>query len=544
MAPEEVPDQRPTATDPNASLSGRSPTLKQVPTGPAPPTVAGPGGKLTAVLGDPWLRRLITIAVPALVALPLAIVMPRGPISAAGAFVTLVLGLSAGLIAGFVSRSRWAMLVAPLAFAVTYELVRLGTDGPTVDGIHFSTYGLLALVVGRGIHGLLALLPMVLGAALGAAFARRSDGGTPQRGGPRAGLYVRRGAVALAGVALVVLAVGIARPASTDRIVGFDGKPLPGSIAELTRVEIGGQELAMMIRGHSTESPVLLFLAGGPGGSELGAMRRHLEALERDFVVVTWDQRGTGKSYGALDPTSTLTLEQAVSDTIEVTDYLRGRFGQEKIYLVGQSWGSTLGVLAAQRRPELYQAFVGTGQMVSQRETDRIFYEDTLAWARAEGKGDLVDTLTEIGQPPYESILDYEHALSYEHEVYPYDHSRNSEGKGGFSENLFVEEYTLLEQIHNLGAFLDTFSALYPQLQQIDFRQDATRLDIPVYLVQGRHEARGRAELAGEWFAQLEAPAKKLVVLETSGHRPPFEQPEQFARVMTETVLAETQPGS
>ena len=292
----------------------------------------------------------------------------------------------------------------------------------------------------------------------------------------------------------------------------------------------------MMIRGQSIDNPVLLFLAGGPGGTEMGAMRRHLPQLEQDFVVVTWDQRGTGKSYDKIDPTSTLTVEQAIEDTIEATHYLRDRFNQEKIYLMGQSWGSILGVLAVQRAPDLYRAFVGVGQMVSPRETDKIIYQDTLAWARDTGNADLVDQLSEIGPPPYVSILHYEPALSYEHEVYDYDHSGNSEGEGGFSENLFVEEYTLLEQVHNLGAFLDTFAVLYPQIQHIDFRVDALSLEVPVYLVQGRHEARGRAELADEWFNMLKAPSKELNILDNSGHRPLFEEPAAFAAVMTRVL--------
>lgn len=496
------------------------------------------------VLGVTWRHRWVGVAVTVGIAAGaagiLALLMPRGPITTAQALSAMAVAFLVGVAGGFTMRSRWAMLVAPLAFVAAYELVRLGTDGPTVDGIHASTYGLIALAVGRGMHGMLALAPMLLGGALGAGFARRTKGSRPRRGWARLLLYARRTVTALFALGLVGLAVLIARPATTDSILGPDGQPLAGSIAELTRVEIGGHDLAMMIRGHNSESPVLLLLAGGPGGSELGAMRRHLEALEQNFLVVTWDQRGTGKSYSELDPTSTLTLDRAVRDTVEVTNYLRDRFGKNKIYLVGQSWGSILGVLAVQEHPELYEAFVGTGQMVSPRETDRIFYRDTLAWARETGKRDVVATLTDIGPPPYESILPYESALSYEHEVYPYDHSQNSEGEGGFSENLFVEEYTLLEQIHALGAFMDTFSVLYPQIQQIDFREDATRLDVPVYLVQGRHEAGGRAELANEWFKQLEAPSKKLIVLNTSGHRPLWEQPEQFHEVMTDTVLAET----
>jgi pimeloyl-ACP methyl ester carboxylesterase len=304
-------------------------------------------------------------------------------------------------------------------------------------------------------------------------------------------------------VALAALLAGLARPASTEAIVDADGDELPAGIAELATVEINGHDLAMMIRGHSTDNPVLLFLAGGPGGSELGAMRNHLPALEEHVTVVTWDQRGTGKSYPALDPTSTITLEGYVDDTIAVTDYLRDRFDQDRIYLVGQSWGSVLGVLAAQESPDRYHAFIGIGQMVSPLATDTIFYQDTLAWADATGRDGLAQELRSIGPPPYESVLDYETALSFEHEIYPYDHSPNSEGEGGFSENFFVPEYTLLEQLHLLGAFMDTFTVLYPQIQHIDFRQTATSFDIPVFFVQGADEADGRAEIFDDWYPQV-----------------------------------------
>ncbi|MCJ7604133.1 MAG: hypothetical protein MUO63_21865 [Desulfobulbaceae bacterium] len=120
-------------------------------------------------------------------------------------------------------------------------------------------------------------------------------------------------------IALILVAVFIAWPATTPQIVGLDGEPLSGSIAELITVPIGGHDQAMMIRGNNIDTPILLYLAGGPGGTDLGAMR------------------GAGKSYSALDPVETLTLEQTVADTIEVTNYLRDRFDEEKIYLVGNS---------------------------------------------------------------------------------------------------------------------------------------------------------------------------------------------------------------
>jgi len=508
-----------------------------------PRTPFGHASRLQGFLRPVWRdRRLgigLAVAAAALWGLVAGWWTPRGPLTTGQALWAMAISLAIGATAGLVMRSRWAPLVAPVAFVGVFELVRRGTDGPVVDGLHASTYGVIAFVVGRGFHGLTALLPMLFGAAVGAGYARRFTETTLSRPDRRrVGLYVRRSVAVLTGVGLIALAGVVARPASTDPILRPDGEPLAGSIAELTRVNIGGHDLALMIRGNSTQNPVLLFLAGGPGGSELGAMRRHLEALEPAFVVVTWDQRGTGRSYPELDPASTLTLEGAVSDTIEVTNYLRRRFDQEKIYVVGQSWGTILGVLALQDHPDLYRAFIGTGQMVSPRETDRIIYQDTLAWARDTGNNDLVDTLTGIGPPPYESILDYEPALSYEHEVYPYDHSRNSEGEGGFSENLLVNEYSLIDKVHTFAGFLDTFSVLYPQIQDIDFREDVTQLDVPVYLVQGLHEADGRSELVDEWFSVLDAPTKQMIVLDTSGHRPLFEQPDEFVEIMTDVVLA------
>ena len=467
---------------------------------------------------------------------------PRGPITTLQALSAIGVSLAVGVFAGWWLRSRWAMLVTPVVFAAVFELTRAGTDGPLVDSIRLSgTFGILAFLLGRGLHAVLALLPLLLGAALGAGLSRHASPGRPAtHGWARAGLVTWRATTAVTAAALLALVAGLARPASTDAILTATGAPMAGSVAELTTVPIGGHDQTMMIRGTSTAHPVLLFLAGGPGGTELGAMRRHDQALEKDFVVVTWDQRGTGTSAGSLDPTSTLTLPQAVSDTIEVSTYLRHRFGQDKIYLLGQSYGTILGVLAAQQHPELYRAYIGVGQMVDPRETDTVFYQDTLAWARRTTNTALVGQLTASGPPPYTDLLDYEPILTHDQNIYPYDHTRNSEGAGGFSTNLFVNEYTLMEQLHAFAGFFDVFTLLYPQLQNLDFRKDAAHLAVPVYLMEGRFEAPGRLRPATQWFTLLNAPAKHLITFDTSGHRPLFEQPDLFYQVMVDTVLAHT----
>ena len=197
-----------------------------------------------------------------------------------------------------------------------------------------------------------------------------------------------------------------------------------------------------------------MHLAGGPGGTDIGAMRLDV-GLEENFVLVTWDQRGAGKSYAALDPTTTLTLDQMVADTIELTTYLRDRFDEDKVYLTGNSWGSTLGALAVQQRPELYYAFVGTGQMVSQRATDVMFWEDTVAWAERAGDGALAATLRENGPPPYSDLFKYELALSHEHDWNPYP---GFDGHTEMDSTLFVPENTVMDRLNGFAAFLDTFS--------------------------------------------------------------------------------------
>ena len=462
---------------------------------------------------------------------------PRGPLTSTESLDTMLLCLLVGVATGFILRSRWAMLAAPVVVVVVFEVTRIGTDGPTVDEIHTSAYGILAFVVGRGFHALLALPAMILGAAIGAGAARRLTRSPDDTHRAGAGVVVRRVVAGLTAVALIALAVLIARPAGTAPIQTADGEPVAGSIAELTTVETGGKDLGLMLRGVDVEKPVLLFLAGGPGESELGAMRNHLPELEEYFVVATLDQRGTGTSYPELDPASTLTLASYVEDTITVTNVLRERFGQNKIYLMGHSAGTIHGILSVQQEPELYHAFIGTGQMVSPLETDTILYEDTLAWAAQNGDTELVEELERIGPPPYASMLDHETALSHEHQVYPYDNTGGSEDEESM-EDFLVPEYTLTDQVHLLAAFMDTFSVLYPEFQDTDLRTSATTLDVPAYFVQGAHETRSRAEPFAEWFELLEAPLKDSTELPNSGHLALFEQPDEFVAYLRDTVLA------
>lgn len=481
-----------------------------------------------------WIAALVLVV---LFAVACGWLGPRGPVTATEALATMAAALLVGVAAGTLSGDRWSVLVAPLVFVAAFEAARLGAVGPTVDLVQpGSLYGVIAFVVGRAVHGALALLPLALGAGYGVALARSMG----HLGAPAMGA-VGWTASGIATVGLLVLAVLVARPASTHPILGADGLPLAGSVAELTTVTIGGRPQALMIRGRSVGSPVLLYLAGGPGGTDLGALRRDV-GLEQRFVVVAWDQRGAGRSYTALEPVADLTLDRLVADAIEVTEHLRARFGVEKVYLAGQSWGSMLAVLAAQRRPDLYHAVVGVGQMVSLSDTDRMFWEDALAWAVATGRERLAQRLLDNGPPPYPpgKMLDYEPVVAHEHDWNRYPGLDLGHEMPGA---LFVPEYAFMDRVNAFRGFLDTAGVLYPRLQELDLRHDVPALGVPYYLVLGEHEARGRVGPAQVWFDGLSAPLKERVVLEGSGHRANFDRPDAFAGLMT-GVLGATAAGS
>lgn len=485
----------------------------------------------------PWLAAVATAAAAGVLG---GWLTPRGPVTTGEALLAIATALVVGGAAGLLTRSRWAMLLAPVTFMVVFELARLRVDGPTVDGIRLdNVYGVMALVAGRGVDAVLVLLPMLVGVGHGIALARRRAG-APRTRRLRA---LRRTVLALATAAVLVLVAGLLRPASTDQIVDDDGKSVAGSVAELVDVPIGGHDQSVMLRGVSAAAPVLLFLEGGPGGTAIGRIRNSGTDLEQDFVVATWDQRGTGKSYDTLEPRSTLTVEQMVEDTLAVTRYLRDRFDEEKVYLVGSSWGTIIGVLAVQRSPELFHAYVGTGQMVDPFETDTLMYAESLADARDRGDDAAVDALLDIGAPPYDDTLDYPIAISSNPKWRDFEHGDDYEASSEYPASLFVEEYRLIEQLRGMAAIAETYDVLYPQLGDTDFRTDVPRLGVPVTLVEGKFEAAGRETLARQWFDDLVAPSKSYLVWEHSGHTPPYDEPGRFADLMAE-LRATAEPTS
>lgn len=326
---------------------------------------------------------------------------------------------------------------------------------------------------------------------------------------------------------LILLSQGTA---STPKMKDKNGKIMQESIAKLEKVHVNNRNEWISIRGENRENPVLLFLAGGPGGSQMAAVRHDLAKLEKHFVVVVWDQPSSGKSYAAGG--KHLTVDTYIEDGLALTEHLRQQFKQEKIYLVGESWGSALAIFLASKSPDDYHAVIGTGQMVDFLETEHLDYDKAMEIAESKGDTEKIKKLKENGRPPYYGAdvtwksAEYLNYLSAQMSANPEIQN------GGYNtfRDLFSPEYSLMDKINYLRGIVTTFNHVYPQLYGIDLRTDYAKVDVPIYFFLGRHDINAPTALVEDYLHVLEAPHKEIIWFEHSGHSPWINEREKFVQ--------------
>jgi pimeloyl-ACP methyl ester carboxylesterase len=329
--------------------------------------------------------------------------------------------------------------------------------------------------------------------------------------------------------------------AMTPPIVNEDGNAIPGSIATLETVILNGSRQWVSIRGLDTSNPVLLFLAGGPGGSQLAAERFALGELEKHFIVVNWEQPGAGKSFDAVDR-STLTPNRYIEDAHALVTILKERFGQEKVYVLGESWGSALGIMLVQRYPEDFHALIGTGQMVAFLENDLMCYQFALDWAHERGDTKKIEVLTQQGPPPYYGPGTAWKEAVFLTDTFTYMNQNPAIRDNGFNtwRDLAAPEYGLYDKVSWFRGVLETLDVVYPQLWEVDFRQQAAQLEVPVYFLIGRHDINAPTILTEQYYDVLKAPNKEIVWFEHSGHTPWVSESDLFVQAIVEKVLSQT----
>jgi len=327
--------------------------------------------------------------------------------------------------------------------------------------------------------------------------------------------------------------------ASTPPIVDSNGQQIPNAIASLEKVTINDSDQWITIRGQNKENPVLLFLSGGPGGSQLVTERRALGKLEESFIVVNWDQPGAGKSYNAVDQKA-LTVDRYVNDGLALAAYLRDRFQKEKIFLLGESWGSALGVWMIQKEPDLFYAFGGTGQMVAFLENDLKCYQFAIDQARERGDTKKIQALEKQGPPPYYGKGTALKESAFLLETFRYMNADPNISDDGFNtlQDLAGHEYGLLDKVNWFRGLLYTLDIVYPQLWEVDFRIQAPALEIPVYFLIGRHDVNAPPDLTEAYYQILQAPKKELIWFERSGHNPWVTEADLFSEVLVDRFLS------
>ena len=327
------------------------------------------------------------------------------------------------------------------------------------------------------------------------------------------------------------------------------GKIIEGSVSEKIWLEIGGIKQGMFIRGESVQNPVVLYVHGGPGTPMLQFIsylekRSKSELLEKYFTVCYWDQRGSGMTYSKSTDPSTMTVEQMVEDTRQVTEYLKSRFKQEKIYMIGHSWGSYLGVKTIEKYPENYFAYIGIGQTSDSTESERLSYLYMLNRAKETNDREIIEKLEKF-DPYAEGFpllreeghqLDYLLARTNVLNRYGIGHVRQFPKGMTFNaailRTLFeFRGYTLGEKINwFLGA---DFSMIY--LFHIPMNDNlfisSPRFEIPFYIIQGAYDYQVSQVLAQKYLDALEAPKKEYFQFENSAHSPNLEEPERFIEV-------------
>ena len=281
---------------------------------------------------------------------------------------------------------------------------------------------------------------------------------------------------------------------------------------------IGGTQQWIQIRGRDRNNPVILWLNGGPGFSTIPQTFFHVP-LEKDFTLVMWDQRGEGKSYAFTDPSiaSTMTIERMAADGVELAEFLKQHLGVDRIVIMGHSWGSILGVRMAQMRPDLFSAYIGTGQVVSLRKAMEQEYPSILDMARDRGNEQAVEELEAVGFPPYSNFNDYLIPIRWANAfdaVAPSKPGRRSTFAAIWA---FFKLFVLTDNSVREGIVFSQKLMLEPMLDEV-VPGLGTDFEIPVIFIQGSEDKLSPTSMVRQYYYSIAAPEKKMIVLENAGH--------------------------
>ena len=313
-------------------------------------------------------------------------------------------------------------------------------------------------------------------------------------------------------------------------------------VERLETVRIGDIDQWVSIRGQDRRNPVLLMLHGGPGWVSMPISWYFQRGWEEYFTVVQWDQRGAGKTYREHDPEQvgpTMTLERMVADTEEMAAWLRREFGKARIFVLGHSWGSYLGLQLARSHPDWLHAYIGVGQLTDAPESERRGWAFAFEQAERNGNAEAMAELQSIA--PYAegtqavALADLMVQRRWLNRYGGMVHNRTG-GQAEAAAIALSPEYTDADLAAVWTANRFSMDRLLAQVLTLDLG-DVDRLEVPLLLFLGRHDHNVSSSVAADWFAQLQAPWKRLVWFEQSAHEVMNEEPGKTLVSLVQYVL-------
>lgn len=340
-------------------------------------------------------------------------------------------------------------------------------------------------------------------------------------------------------IILATITLWVKSPGVSKQFTDSEGKPLEGSISVIEKITLGGQEQYIIIRGVDTSKPIMLFLHGGPGSPEVAFIKHYNPDIESDYVMVYWEQRGAGKSYSKSIPAESMNLDQMISDTRELSQYLANRFNREKIFLMGHSWGSMLGIITAYKYPELYHAYFGIGQVCHQFKGEKISYRWALNQAIELNDTKAITTLKNINFPDSTAGVDkWLNYLMMERQfVNRYGGGTTREIRGMWPLVKLVMNsriYAMGEKLNFMNASMFSLEYLWMDVMNTNLFNEIDSMSVPTYIFHGTFDYTTPYPLAKEFYNQLKAPQKGFYSFEKSAHSPIMEEPEKFNAILRE----------
>jgi pimeloyl-ACP methyl ester carboxylesterase len=301
------------------------------------------------------------------------------------------------------------------------------------------------------------------------------------------------------------------------------------TIDTLMDIELNGLKQKILIKSNDLNNPILLWLHGGPGTSEMFITHHCMDSLINFFTIVHWDQRGTALSYNDRIKSTDISFDKIFDDAVRLTEILRKTYHKDKIFLIGHSFGSVLGIHLIEKYPDYYYAYVGIGQVINDSKSREITYKWLVNKLQEDNDTNELARICEKQNIPIDIINKY---------------------KGHFYKGKTLFD-VIKESPYYYEGYLDNYSksmnfvresiSKNPSTYEKDILNDILKLQLPVYFFEGRHDriAACAPELVVEYIKKIKAPKTEIIWFEESAHHPNIDEPDKFQKILIDKVLKE-----